>query len=175
MRRHAAQRHVIAFHTPRSARVFTEVAQAAQRRVCAAQRRAFPSHAPGPRVAGGGASPKWGLARSRLRGFVVWLRAHGSFPGFVRETPRRGRLKRKARGRGLWALYKVISWPGFVLSPTFWRKPSPMSGFVHLINWEKRGLNIMHEAGFVHLGNGWAPAWPVAWRASAVVLGREWC
>ena len=41
--------------------------------------------------------------------------------------------------------------------------------------WEKRGLNIMHEAGFVHLGNGWAPAWPVAWRASAVVLGREWC
>ena len=30
----------------------------------------------------------------------------------------------------------------------------------------------MHEAGFVHLGNGWAPAWPVAWRASAVVLGR---
>ena len=80
------------------------------------------------------ASPKWGLARSRLRGFVVWLRAHGSFPGFVRETPRRGRLKRKARGRGLlvWALYKVISWPGFVLSPTFWRKPSPMSGFVRL-------------------------------------------
>ena len=30
----------------------------------------------------------------------------------------------------------------------------------------------MHEAGFVHLGNGWAPAWPVAWRASAVALGR---
>jgi len=30
----------------------------------------------------------------------------------------------------------------------------------------------MHEAGFVHLGNGWAPAWRVAWRASAVVLGR---
>jgi hypothetical protein len=28
-----AQRHVIAFHTPRSARVFTEVAQAVQRRV----------------------------------------------------------------------------------------------------------------------------------------------
>jgi hypothetical protein len=43
VRRHAAQRHVIAFHTPRSARVFTEVAQAAQRRVCAAQRRVFPS------------------------------------------------------------------------------------------------------------------------------------
>ena len=43
-RRHAAQRHVIAFHTPRSARVFTEVAQAAQRLVYAAQRRVFRSH-----------------------------------------------------------------------------------------------------------------------------------
>jgi hypothetical protein len=28
---------------------------------------------------------------------LVWLRAHGSFPGFVLETPRRGRLQRKAR------------------------------------------------------------------------------
>ena len=45
----------------------------------------------------------------------VWLRAHGSFLGFVRETPRRGRQKRKARSRGLCAVYKVISRPGFVL------------------------------------------------------------
>ncbi len=63
------------------------------------------------------------------------LRAHGSFPGFVRETPRRGRQKRKARSRRFCQciLYiKVIRWPGFVLSPTFWRKQSTMSGFVHL-------------------------------------------
>jgi len=75
---------------------------------------------------------KVGFGTKPASWILVWLRAHGSFPGFVRETPRRGRLKRKARGRGLWALYKVISWPGFVLSPTFWRKQSPMSGFVRL-------------------------------------------
>ena len=61
------------------------------------------------------------------------------FPGFVRETPRRGRQKRKARGRELRAVHKVIGWPGFVLSPTFWRKQSTMSGFVRLIN-GKRGF-----------------------------------
>ena len=60
---------------------------------------------------------KVGLGTKPASWILVWLRAHGSFPGFVRETPRRGRQKRKARSRGLWALYKSIGWPGFVLSP----------------------------------------------------------
>ena len=84
---------------------------------------------------------KVGFGTKPASWILVWLRAHGSFPGFVLETPRRGRLKRNARSRGLCILYKVISWPGFVLSPTFWRKQSTMSGFVHLIN-GKRGVYI---------------------------------
>ena len=84
---------------------------------------------------------KVGFGTKPASWILVWLRAHGSFPGFVLETPRRGRLKRNARSRGLWALYKSIGWPGFVLSPTFWRKQSPMSGFVRLIN-GKRGVYI---------------------------------
>ena len=82
---------------------------------------------------------KVGLGTKPASWILVWLRAHGSFPGFVLETPRRGRQKRKARSRGFCILYKVISWPGFVLSPTFWRKQSTMSGFVRLIN-GKRGV-----------------------------------
>ena len=84
---------------------------------------------------------KVGFGTKPASWILVWLRAHGSFPGFVLETPRRGRLKRNARSRGLCILYNVISWPGFVLSPTFWRKQSTMSGFVHLIN-GKRGVYI---------------------------------
>ena len=82
---------------------------------------------------------KVGFGTKPASWILVWLRAHGSFPGFVRETPRRGRLKRKARGRRFCIVYRVISWPGFVLSPTFWRKQSTMSGFVHLII-GKRGV-----------------------------------
>ena len=82
---------------------------------------------------------KVGLSTKPASWILVWLRAHGSFPGFVLETPRRGRQKRKARSLGFCILYKVIRWPGFVLSPTFWRKQSTMSGFVHLIN-GKRGV-----------------------------------
>ena len=82
---------------------------------------------------------KVGFGTKPASWILVWLRAHGSFPGFVLETPRRGRLKRNARSRGLCILYNVISWPGFVLSPTFWRKQSTMSGFVHLII-GKRGV-----------------------------------
>ena len=82
---------------------------------------------------------KVGFGTKPASWILVWLRAHGSFPGFVLETPRRGRQKRKARSLGFCILYKVISWPGFVLSPTFWRKQSTMSGFVHLIN-GKRGV-----------------------------------
>jgi hypothetical protein len=82
---------------------------------------------------------KVGFGTKPASWILVWLRAHGSFPGFVLETPRRGRQKRKARSLGFCILYKVIRWPGFVLSPTFWRKQSTMSGFVHLIN-GKRGV-----------------------------------
>ena len=73
---------------------------------------------------------KVGFGTKPASWILVWLRAHGSFPGFVLETPRRGRQKRKARSLGFCILYKSIGWPGFVLSPTFWRKQSTMSGFV---------------------------------------------
>ena len=50
-----------------------------------------------------GASPgriaKVGFGTKPALWILVWLRAHGSFPRFVLETPRRGRQKRKARLR----------------------------------------------------------------------------
>ena len=82
---------------------------------------------------------KVGFGTKPASWILVWLRAHGISPGFVLETPRRGRQKRKARSRGFCILYNVISWPGFVRSPTFWRKQSTMSGFVRLLN-GKRGV-----------------------------------
>ena len=43
---------------------------------------------------------KVGFGTKPASWILVWLRAHGSFPGFVLEMPRRGRQKRKARSRG---------------------------------------------------------------------------
>ena len=104
---------------------------------------------------------KVGFGTKPASWILVWLRAHGSFPGFVLETPRRGRLKRNARSRGLWALYKSIGWPGFVLSPTFWRKQSPMSGFVRLINGKE---------GFTYNARSWVRA--RGQRMGACLAGR---
>jgi hypothetical protein len=47
---------------------------------------------------------KVGFGTKPASWILVWLRAHGSFPGFVHETPRRGRQKRNARSRGLCAV-----------------------------------------------------------------------
>jgi len=83
----------------------------------------------------------------------------------------------EAQGTKPEVLYSLNSYsPAWVRAfPNFLEKTEHDEWVRAPYKWEKRGLNIMHEAGFVHLGNGWAPAWPVAWRASAVGLGREWC
>jgi hypothetical protein len=65
---------------------------------------------------------------------LVWLRAHGSFPGFVLETPRRGRLQRKARSPSFRWFKWLSAGLGSCLPQLFWRKQSMISGYVHLIN-----------------------------------------
>ncbi len=118
------------------------------------------------------ASPRWGhwaVWHELEAGFVdlVWLRAHGPRPGPGPELPRL-----RARNAPTWPSEAQGTKPGVLRClnsyqlacqwvralPNFLEKTEHDVRVRAPYKWERRGLNIMHEAGFV---------WMVGWVGSA--------